>query len=284
MPETATPLGAPGTAADPYRPVRAVVEEVIVESPTIKTFVLRPEVPMPFETGQFIELAVPGQGEAPFTPSSSPSVADRMAVTVMKAGRVTGLLHELKAGAAVGLRGPYGKGYPLEEFAGREILILGGGVGLAPLRSLILALFDQPERFPRIVFCYGARTPEDVIYKKELEAWLRDSPMEVHLTVDHATPDWPHKEGVVTILVDDVQMDLANAVGVCCGPPIMMRFGTQRLLTAGFKPGQVYLSMEKNMSCGVGKCGHCRLGPYFVCKDGPVFTFEQVKDIEGIWD
>jgi len=257
---------------------------VITESPTIKTFVLRPDVPTAFATGQFIELSVPGRGEAPFTPSSSPAVADRMDVTVMKVGRVTGLLHDLQPGATVGLRGPYGKGYPLEAFAGKEILILGGGVGLAPLRSLILALFEEPDRFPRIVFCYGARTPEDVIYKEQVAGWAADSPMEVHLTVDNATPDWPHKEGVVTLLVDDVEVDLKTAVAICCGPPIMMRFGTQRLLTAGFTPGQIYLSMEKNMSCGVGKCGHCRLGPYFVCKDGPVFTFEQIQDLEGIWE
>ena len=269
--------------ADPYCPTRAVVEDVITESPTIKTFVLRPDVPTAFATGQFIELSVPGRGEAPFTPSSSPAVADRMDVTVMKVGRVTGLLHDLQAGATVGLRGPYGKGYPLEAFAGKEILILGGGVGLAPLRSLILALFEEPERFGRILFCYGARTPEDVIYKEQVAGWLANSPMEVHLTVDNATPDWPHKEGVVTLLVDDVEVDLKNAVAVCCGPPIMMRFGTQKLLSVGFTPDQIYLSMEKNMSCGMGMCGHCRIGNYYVCKDGPVFTYDQIRDFTDAW-
>ena len=282
MPDTQT--AAQILAARPYSPIRTVVEDVIAESPTIKTFVLRPEVAVPFATGQFIEMAVPGRGEAPFTPSSSPAVADRMDVTVMKTGRLTGILHGLEPGATVGLRGPYGKGYPLEAFDGKDILILGGGVGLAPLRSLLLALFEEPDRFPRVVFCYGARTPEDVIYKDQIPEWAKREQMEVHLTVDKATHDWPHKEGVVTLLVDDVEIDLSRSVAVCCGPPIMMRFGTQSLLTKGFEPEQIYLSMEKNMSCGVGKCGHCRLGPYFVCKDGPVFTFEQIKDIEGIWE
>jgi len=269
---------------DPYKPIRTRVEGVITESPTIKTFVLRPDSAIPFRTGQFIELTIPGQGEAPFTPSSSPQVADRMDVTIMKAGRITGIIHGLEPGATVGLRGPYGQGYPLDEFAGKDILILGGGVGLAPLRSLLYALYAEPDRFKRIVLCYGARTPDDVIYKKQVDEWRSMTQVELHQSVDRAADDWPHTVGVVTVLMDKVKIDPAKSVAVVCGPPIMMKFGTLKLLELGYPDDRIYLSMEKNMSCGFGKCGHCRLGPYYVCKDGPVFTYAQVKGLDKIWD
>ncbi len=269
---------------DPYRPIRTMVEDVIPESPTIKTLVLRPDRPIPFRTGQFIEMTVPGVGEAPFTPSSSPQVADRMDVTIMRAGRVTSVVHELRPGAIVGLRGPYGVGYPIDEYAGKDILILGGGVGLAPLRSLLYALFAEPDRFQRIVLCYGARTPADVIYKKQLDEWRGMKQVELHQSVDRASDGWKYTEGVVTVLVDKVKIDPAKSIAVVCGPPVMMKFATLKLLDVGFTDEQIYLSMEKNMSCGVGKCGHCRLGPYYVCKDGPVFTYAQIKGIEKIWD
>jgi NAD(P)H-flavin reductase len=269
---------------DPYRPIRATVENVTAESPTIKTVVVRPDTAIPFKTGQFVELSVPGEGEAPFTPSSSPEIDEKMDVTIMEAGRVTRVIHNLKPGATIGVRGPYGKGYPLDEFAGKDILIVGGGVGLAPLRSLLYALLADPERFPRIVLCYGARTPADVIYKQEVEGWRGNKQMEVHQSVDKADDGWPHTEGVVTVLLDDVEIDPATSVGVVCGPPVMMKFGTFKLLELGYAEENIYLSMEKNMSCGIGKCGHCRLGPFYVCKDGPVFTYAQLKGIEKIWD
>ena len=270
--------------ADPYRPIKTEVEQVITESVNIKTFVLRPQRPIPFETGQFIEMSVPGVGEAPFTPSSSPCVEERMDVTIMEAGRVTGTIHKLKAGDTVGLRGPYGKGYPLDDFAGRDVLIVGGGVGLAPLRSLLYALFAEPDRFKRIVLCYGAKAPQDVIYKKQVDEWRGMTQVELHQSVDKADGDWKYTEGVVTVLLDNVKIDPKKSVGVVCGPPIMMKFGTLKLLELGYADENVYLSMEKNMSCGLGKCGHCRLGPYYVCKDGPVFTYAQLKGISKIWD
>jgi len=272
--------------SNPYRPVRAVLEKVIDETSNIKTFCLRPEEPFPFATGQFIELAVPGLGEAPFTPSSSPAVADSMEVTVMKAGAVTSRLHELAPGADLGLRGPLGKGYPLDDFAGKPLLILGGGVGFAPLRSLIYALLHEKERFPRIVICYGARTPGDLVYRRMYDEWKGLDGVEFHVTVDREAAGWTGNVGVVTTLLDrpEVRLEVNKTPAIVCGPPIMMKFGTMKLLELGFKPEAIYLSMEKNMSCGVGKCGHCRLGPYFVCKDGPVLTYAQVKDLHGIWD
>jgi len=269
---------------NPYLPIKATIIKVIEETPTIKTFHLRPETQIPFATGQFVEITVPGVGEAPFTPSSSPFVSETMDVTVMNVGCVTMRLHEMKEGDLVGIRGPYGKGYPLLEMQGKEVLILGGGVGMAPLRSFLLTLLAQTEKYKRIILCYGARTPMDIVYKEQFKEWMQNEHLEVYRSVDKTDGSWRETEGVVTVLLDKCKVDLNNSVGVVCGPPIMMKFGTLKLLEKGFRPENIYLSMEKNMSCGLGKCGHCQLGRYFVCKDGPVFTYNVIKDIPEIWD
>ncbi len=271
--------------ANIYQPTHGEIVEIIEESPTIKSFVIQPETEFRFDTGQFVELTLPGEGEAPFTPSSSPAVTEKMEITIMKAGRVTGLLHECRQGQPVGIRGPYGKGYPVDEFAGKDIYIVGGGVGLAPIRSLFLTLVDRIKDFHAVVCRFGARTPEDFIYKKTLFGqWQKLEGVEIKLTVDKANGDWGGHVGVVTTILDRKDVDTDNAVAVVCGPPIMMKFVTVNLLGYGFDPKAIYLSMEKNMSCGFGKCGHCMLGRYYVCKDGPVFTYEQISKYPKIWD
>ncbi|MHC4623294.1 MAG: FAD/NAD(P)-binding protein [Planctomycetota bacterium] len=270
---------------NPYQPVNGEIVDIIDESPTIKTFVVVPQEPFKFATGQFVELTLPGEGEAPFTPSSSPAVTDKMDITIMKAGRVTGLLHECKKGQKVGIRGPFGNGYPLGDFVGKEVYIVGGGVGLAPIRSLFLALVDRIKDFKRVVCRFGAKTPEDLIYKNTLFGpWQEIKGVEIKLTVDQANGEWKGNVGVVTTVLGSNDVNINNAVAVVCGPPIMMRFTTLKLLEFGFPEDKVYLSMEKNMSCGIGKCGHCMLGKYYVCKDGPVFTYEQIKKYPDIWE
>jgi len=267
-----------------YKPIEAVVEDIITESPTIKTFTLRPKENFSFRTGQFIELTLPGIGEAPFTPSSDPNVKDKIDVTIMNAGSVTSLLHNIPKNSSLGIRGPYGKGYPLEKFHGKDVLIVGGGVGLAPLRSLVLGLFGQIDKYNKLVLRYGARTGGDLIYKDLITEWSRKPKVDLVTTVDVGDPSWKGHVGLVTTILEDLPVNLVNAVGIVCGPPIMMKFVTMKLLDVGFKPKDIYLSMEKNMSCGLGKCGHCRLGSYYTCKDGPVFTYEEVKDLHDIWD
>ena len=268
-----------------YQPINSKIVEIIDESPTIKSFVVELEEEFKFDTGQFVELTLPGEGEAPFTPSSSPSITKKMEITIMKAGRVTALLHECKAGQAVGIRGPYGNGYPVDEYAGKEVYIVGGGVGLAPIRSLFLTLVDRIDDFRSVVCRFGARTPEDFIYKKTLfGSWQKIDGVDIKLTVDKANGDWDGNVGVVTTILDRDDVKISNAVAVVCGPPIMMKFATLKLLEFGFGPDKIYLSMEKNMSCGIGKCGHCMLGKYYVCKDGPVFTYDQIKGYPNIWD
>jgi len=269
---------------NPYRSIETEVLEVITETPTIKTIRLKPEEQITFATGQFIELTVPGIGEAPFTPSSRPSVKDMMEVSIMKAGKVTGKIHELKKGDIVGLRGPYGTGYPLDHFKDKEVLVLGGGVGLAPLRSLLYALFDRINDFKRIYFRYGARTPLDIVYKEEVKLWSGRDELDFQITVDAGDEGWKGRVGVVTTILDGMAIDYSKAMAIVCGPPIMMKFSTFKLIDLGFEDTNIYLSMEKNMSCGIGKCGHCRFGTYYACKDGPVFTYDRIKNLPNIWD
>ena len=274
-------------AKDIYKPILAEILEVIDESSTIKTFVLRPSEEIPFEAGQFMEVTVPGLGEAPFTPSSNPRVRETLEFTIMRAGKVTGVLHAMKKGEKVGVRGPMGKGYPLDHFKGKEILIVGGGVGLAPLRSLFLALCNRLDDFKKILFCYGAKAPQDIIYKSQiLEQWPKINPsrIEFRLSVDMGDPTWKGNVGVVTTVVKDLGLDMANSVVVVCGPPVMMKFTTLKLVELGFPDSVIYLSMEKNMSCGIGKCGHCMLGEYMVCRDGPVMTYDLIKGKPALWD
>lgn len=269
---------------NPYHPINGEIIDIIDESPTIKTFVVVPEEEFKFKTGQFVELTLPGEGEAPFTPSSSPAETKQMDISIMKAGRMTGLLHECKKGQKVGIRGPYGNGYPVDDFVGKEVYIVGGGVGLAPIRSLFLTLVDRIKDFKSVVCRYGARTPADFIYKKTLfGAWQEIKEIDIKLTVDEAKDGWDGNVGVVTTILSKKDVNIKNSVAVVCGPPIMMKFATLKLLEFGYPAEKIYLSMEKNMSCGIGKCGHCMIGKYYVCKEGPVFTYDQIKNYPKIW-
>jgi len=272
---------------NPYLPIKTEVLDVIEESSTIKTFRLKTETPLYFKAGQFVEMSIPGKGEAPFTPSSSPYEKDKLEITIMKAGRITAMIHNLKKGDTVGLRGPYGKEYPLSEYERKEILLVGGGVGLAPLRALFLALVHDIEKYKSVLFCCGSRTSSDIIYKDcVLDKWqsLDKKRIKFRITVDRKDDSWKGNVGLVTTTLDKLDINLKNSVTIVCGPPIMMKFATFKLLEVGYKPDQIYLSMEKNMSCGIGKCGHCRLGNFYACKDGPVFRYDKISHIHEIWD
>lgn len=268
---------------NPYRPIRTEVVDVIAETPTIKTIRLRPKERIAFRPGQFIELTVPGVGEAPFTPSSPLTWKDLMEVTVMRVGKVTGRIHQLKPGDIVGLRGPYGNGYPLEQFGGKDLIIVGGGCGFAPLRSLMYALLDMRGQFGKLIFRGGCKAPADLLYRKEIGEWETRDDLDLLITVDKGDAVWRGPVGVVTNILDGIDIDWGNGVGILCGPPIMMKFSTQKLLQLGLREENLYLSMERNMSCGIGKCGHCRLGTYYCCKDGPVFSYTEIKDFPNIW-
>ncbi|TLX75738.1 oxidoreductase [Labilibacter sediminis] len=266
-----------------YQCIKAEITEVIDESPTIKSFVLRPEREFEFKTGQFVELTLDGFGEAPFTPSSSPLEKEEIQITVMRAGYVTEKIHQLKPGVIMGIRGPYGRGYPLDKFFDKEVLVLGGGCGFAPLRSLLYNLKAEEDKIKKLVFCYGSKTPAECIYKPYINELRQVKKFEVYRSVDRPDETWTEEVGVVTNLLDKIAINVDDSVAVVCGPPVMMKFGTLKLLEMGYPEDNIYLSMEKNMSCGLGKCGHCMMGKYFVCKDGPVFSYDEVKDQPDIW-
>lgn len=267
---------------NPYDVIKAQIKEIITDAPTVKTFKLELEEPLEFATGQFIQLTVPGVGECPFTPSSKPGKGRNIDVTVMKVGTATEVLHNKKVGDMLAVRGPYGKGFPVDKLRNRELLIIGGGCGLAPLRTLIYEILDNKKHYPRVIFLYGCRTPEDILYKDSFGGWKNE--MEMYRTVDNATPDWKEDEGVVTTLLEKVKFDKENCVAVTVGPPVMMKFAVMELEKLGISADRIFVSLEKNMTCGFGKCRHCIVGGYYVCKDGPVFLYRDVKDIPGVWD
>ncbi|MFH1459701.1 MAG: FAD/NAD(P)-binding protein [Candidatus Omnitrophota bacterium] len=269
---------------NPYRPIEAEVMEVITETPTIKTIRFKVKEDISFATGQFIEMTIPGIGEAPFTPSSNPSVKEIMEVTVMKVGRITEKIHKLEKGDKIGIRGPFGTGYPLNKFKDKEVLVVGGGCGFAPLRSLMYALFERSKDFKKLYFRGGCRNPKELVYRSEVENWTKRTDLNCRITVDKGDDTWKGNVGLVTTILNDLDMDYENGIAIVCGPPIMMKFATMKLLEMGFKEKNLYLSMEKNMSCGIGKCGHCRLGTYYACKDGPVFTYDKIKKFPDIWE
>ena len=281
-----SPVSSFDVTKNPYAVIPAVITEVIVESPMIRTLRLKPERPLVFHTGQFIELTIPGIGEGPFTPSSSHFVSDMLDVTIMKTGFVTEYVHRAKVGDIVGLRGPFGSRYPIDKFIGKDVLILGGGCGLAPLRSLFLTLLHEVTRYRSITFLAGAKTPKDCIYKDEATEWRKYPNVQFKRAVD-VVPEgemWDEQVGVATVLLKNLQIDPSDNPAVVCGPPIMMKYGTFELLKYGYKEENLYLSMEKKMYCGFGQCRHCVMGKYYVCKDGPVFTYAQIKDEEDIWE
>jgi len=271
------------TSANPYVPDPAELVEVIDETPTIKTLVLAPSEPLNFRAGQFVQLTLPGVGEAPFTPSSSPLEPERIATTILNTGTVTERFHECKAGMTLGLRGPFGKGYPIDKLQGKEVLVVGGGVGLAPLRALILALLADLGKIKRLSIKYGARCVEELLYDKEWNSWAADGKVSLTRTIDNPQEGWTGRTGVVTTLLKDPDVDKSNCLCFVCGPSVMLKFATFTLIEEGFTPEQIYLSMNRRMSCGLGHCGRCNIGPYYLCKDGPDMNYALIKDYPNVF-
>lgn len=235
-----------------------------------------------FSPGQFNMLDVLGVGESAISLSGDPARARRLVHTVRAVGPVSGAIGGLETGAWVGLRGPFGVGWPLEAAEGADVLMVAGGLGLAPLRPALYALLVARRRYGRIVLLYGTRSPADVLFRAELERWQRSSDIEVEVTVDHAVGAWDGHVGVVTTLISHAGLDAGSAVSLICGPEVMMRFAIAGCTDVGLDDAAIYLSMERNMKCAVGHCGHCQFGPAFVCKDGPVLRYDRVRSILGL--
>ena len=271
--------------ANPYAPQVARLSRVVEETPTIKTFCFDLDEPLEFRAGQFVQLGVPGLGEGPFTPSSSPLEPAHLEVTVLRTGCVTERLHCMEAGEVCTLRGPYGKGFPIEKLQGRDVLVVGGGVGLAPLRALIYKLLSMTDGLGRVVIKNGARETAELLFRRQYDDWAAREGVSLEVTIDKPEPGWDGHVGVVTTILENVpqEIDLANCYAFTCGPEIMLKFVTQKLLEKGLAPEQIYLSMNRRMSCGVGKCGRCNIGPYYLCKDGPDICYARIKDYPNVF-
>ncbi|MEW6365831.1 MAG: FAD/NAD(P)-binding protein [Acidobacteriota bacterium] len=269
---------------DVFLPWIARIEDVRDETPDTKTFTLRfrdPEVMREFEyaPGQFVELSVFGLGEAPFCVASSPTRAGNFQTTVRRTGQLTDALHLLGCGDEVGIRGPFGNGFDVTAAAGKDLLFVAGGIGLPPLRSLIWNILDERSRFGRVTILYGARTPTDLVYKYELKEWERRDDIEFLLTVDRSEPGWEGNVGMVPILFEKTTLRPESTLAYVCGPPIMIKFVVQDLLMRGFRDETVISTLERMMQCGIGKCNHCAIGHRYVCRDGPVFNFRQIREL-----
>lgn len=235
-----------------------------------------------FAPGQFNMLYVFGVGEVPISISSDASDFPAMRHTVRRVGAVTQAMGAMKPGGQIGVRGPFGSHWPVAEETGRDYLIVTGGIGLAPLRPALYHLMNHREKYGRIVLLYGARTPKDILYGSELKRWRGKFDLDIEVTVDRGAKGWRGNVGVVPALIRRATFDPANTVALVCGPEVMMRFTMMELQKRGVSPQQMYLTMERNMKCAVGFCGHCQYGPAFMCKDGPVFRFDRVQTIFGI--
>jgi len=230
--------------------------------------------------GQFVEVSLFGIGEAPISVSSSPTRNGTFELCVRAVGDVTNAMHQMGVGEWLGIRGPFGHGFPVEKMRGKDLLFAAGGLGLAPLRSLIQFVLDERESFGRVIFLYGSRNPSELLFREELDEWAHRNDIEFHLTVDRAGPEWTGHVGVITTLFPGVAVNPRSTVAVTCGPPIMYRFVLIELLAKGIPESQVYLSLERRMKCGVGKCGHCQINGVYCCQEGPVFSYAQIKGLK----
>lgn len=231
--------------------------------------------------GQFVEVSISGIGEAPISISSAPSEDNTFELCVRNAGDLTASLHTLKEGDKVGIRGPFGRGFPLDELKGNNIVFIAGGIGMVPLRSLISYAISRRDDYKNITILYGAKSDQELFFREEIAAWGTNN-VKIILTIDKPSPRWNGKVGVVTTLFPEVDFDSSNTYAVVVGPPIMYKFVILGLGNRKISANRIILSLERRMKCGLGKCGHCQIGSFYVCKDGPVFSYSEIKHMKGV--
>ncbi|WP_415718751.1 FAD/NAD(P)-binding protein [Maridesulfovibrio sp.] len=270
--------------SNPYLPAMATIQEVIQETPNIMTFRVTLNDPkikesFTFEPGQVGQLSAFGIGESTFVINSSPTRMDYLQFSVMRTGEVTEKLHTLSAGDQIGVRAPLGNHFPYEDMKDKDIVFVGGGIGMAPLRTLLYYMLDNRKDYGKITLLYGARSPVDMAYQYELPEWLERDDLDTHLTIDAEYEGWEHNVGLIPNVLLDIAPKPENSVAITCGPPIMIKFTVQALAKLGFKDEQIVTTLEKRMKCGVGICGRCNIGTSYVCQDGPVYTYDQLKKL-----
>ena len=266
-----------------YKPYLMHIDQVVEETPDVRTFRLKFKNPeeagkFNFKAGQFGEYSVFGEGESTFCVASSPTRKGYIECTFRKAGRVTKSLANLEVGDTVGFRGPYGNTFPIEEWEGKNLLYIAGGIALPPMRCVIWNTIDLREKYKDITIVYGARSVSDLVYKDELKDWAERPDIKLITTVDPGgqTPDWKGEVGFVPMVLEKVAPSSENTIAILCGPPVMIKFTMPVLKKLGFQDKDIFTTLENRMKCGFGKCGRCNVGKVFVCKDGPVFSYEQI--------
>jgi NAD(P)H-flavin reductase len=266
-----------------YMPVPARITAVSSLTPLEKLFTI--ELPyglsLDHAPGQFVELSVLGVGEAPISITSSPSRSNgSFELCIRKVGDLTNVIHNMEQGDIIGIRGPFGRGFPVERFRGKDVLFVCGGLGMAPLRSLVNEVLDDRGNYGRVILLYGARSPGDILFKEELSAWDGRDDVELHLTVDRPADGWTRKVGVITTLFPEVDVDARNTVAVVVGPPVMYPYVLKELKKLRIPKGNIWFSLERRMKCGVGKCGHCQMQHIYACQSGPSFSYAELEHIE----
>lgn len=269
-----------------YNPYLMEIEKVTEEAPEVRTFRLKfknkeDAEKFNFKAGQFGEYSVFGEGESTFCIASAPTRKNYIECTFRKVGRVTSALANLEVGDTIGFRGPYGNIFPIDEWKGKNLLYIAGGIALPPMRCVIWNTIDLRENYKDITIIYGARSVKDLVYKHELKEWEERPDVNLVTTVDPGgqTPDWKGEIGFVPTILEKVAPKAENTIAIVCGPPIMIKYTFPVLKKLGFTDETIYTTLENRMKCGFGKCGRCNVGKYFVCKDGPVFTLAQLKDL-----
>ena len=269
---------------NPFLPYLATLSDVVDLTPDVRLFKIElndPEVKAGFDykPGQFIFVSAFGTGESPFGLTSVAYRKGPLEVAVRKVGTVTASLHELEPGAAVGVRGPFGNYVALDSFKGKNIHIIGGGIGFAPLRPVVLSILDHRADFGELFILNGARTPQDLVFANEFDTWASSPRTKLELTVDAGDKSWTSRVALIPSVIKELKLSPANAIAIICGPPIMIRFTLVELKKLGFADGQIVTTLEGKMKCGLGKCARCNVGEKYVCKDGPVFTLEQISKL-----
>jgi sulfhydrogenase subunit gamma (sulfur reductase) len=271
---------------DLYVPMIMKVDRITVEDPerSLRTYDISfaegsDREKFSYLPGQFCEISILGKGESPFGIASSPTEGDSLKFTVNRTGSVTNEIHYLRVGDTVGMRGPLGNWYPVEDLKGRNVLIIGGGFAFTTLRSLLVYILASREDYGSVTVIYGARNPDLFIYKEEIEEWKKRDDIQLHLTIDSPVEGWSGLTGFVPAVTSQVAPEQENTIAIVCGPPIMIKFTMPVMTELGFPDDRIYTSLERRMKCGIGKCGRCNIGSKYVCIDGPVFSLAQLREI-----